>query len=406
MIEMEEAVRIVMDRTQLTETTTVDLMDALGRRMSADVVSDLNMPPFDKSTMDGFALLAADVKKASAENPVALEVVEEIPAGQVPTVSITQGNASRIMTGAPVPAGADSVVMVEETEYDPASTRVKVMASADVGQNIAWLGEDVVEGQVVLPEGTVVRPIEVGILAAMGVVSVPVYRQPTVGIAATGSEVVEPSVVPSPGQIRNSNGYSMSAQVLRAGASASYRGIVPDDATALKDAIASGLDEFDIFLLSGGVSAGAYDLVPGAMQACGVEILFDRIRMKPGKPLTFGVRGDKLIFGLPGNPVSSMVGIELLVRPAIRKMQGIEPAHRLSVPAVLGEPFRQRPGRKQYVPAIAEQVDGRWQCRGVGHSGSADLFSLSRANSLFVAGAEVESLPAGADIELVLLTEW
>lgn len=403
---MEEAVRIVMDRTPRMPVVDVELMKALGRTLASDIRSDINMPPFDKSTMDGFAVISQDVSTATPGSPVTLTVVDEIQAGQVPNVPVGPGTASRIMTGAPVPKGAEAVVMVEETRYDEGLKQVEILASCELGENIARRGEDVEEGACVLSSGTRIRPVEVGILAAVGAVSVPVYRQPTVGIAATGNEVVEPRMTLEPGQIRNSNGYSMAAQVTCAGAVAQTVGIVRDDSKALRETIAAGLEQFDIFLLSGGVSAGAYDLVPGAMQACGVEILFDRIRMKPGKPLTFGVRGDKLIFGLPGNPVSSLVGIELLVRAAIRKMQEMTPVHRSSVRAVLDEPFQQRPGRKQFVPAAARNVDGEWRCRWVGHSGSADLFSLDRANSLFVAEADVEAIPAGAEAELILLTEW
>ena len=219
-----------------------------------------------------------------------------------------------------------------------------MLAPTEPGRNVAPLGEDVRRGQVVLEAGTWIRPPEIGILAAVGVVGVPVYRRPVVGVVATGSEIVEPGNSPAAGQIRNSNGYSMMAQALRSGAQTRYLGIVEDDEVALKNVISRGLDECDVVLLSGGVSAGIYDLVQGAMRDCGVEIYFDRIRMKPGKPLTFGARGNKLVFGLPGNPVSAVVGLELLVRPAVRKMQRMSGCHRpmvrgqagAGVPAVAG----------------------------------------------------------------------
>ena len=406
MITMDEAIRIVLEHTQPIDAGCVDLMDALGRTLAEDVRSDIDMPPFDKSTMDGYAVVGADVAQASGGAPAVLEVVEEIPAGAVPRKSISAGKAARIMTGAPVPDGADSVVMVEDTVAGSNGRSVKVLAPAKPGGNIARLGEDVRCEQVVLEAGTCIRPPEIGILAAVGGVRVPVYRQPVVGVVATGSEVVEPQQVPGAGQIRNSNGYSMAAQALQAGARTRYLGIVEDDEASLRRVIAQGLDTCDILMLSGGVSAGVYDLVQGAMQMCGVEVLFDRIRMKPGKPLTFGVRGKKLVFGLPGNPVSAVVGLELLVRPAIRKMQKMEGHHRPMVRAHLMEGFRQAPGRKQFVPARSEQRDGRWQAHWVGHHGSADLFSLSRANSLFVVEAEVDSVEAGTEVELILLTEW
>jgi molybdopterin molybdotransferase len=269
------------------------------------------------------------------------------------------------------------------------------------------LGEDVTVDQVVLKKGTRIRPPEIGILATVGAVRVPVFRKPIVGVIATGSEIVEPKHVPKPGQIRNSNGYSMMAQALRASAEVRYLGIVEDDAASLKRVIGEGLDTCDVVMLSGGVSAGVYDLVQDAMRDLGVVVLFDRIRMKPGKPLTFGVKGKKLVFGLPGNPVSSVVGLELLARPAIRKMQSMTVVHHRQAKTVLKADFKQSPGRKQFVPAqsvLGEQ--GLWTSDWVGHHGSADLFALARANSLFVVDAEVDHVPAGTALDLILLEDW
>jgi molybdopterin molybdotransferase len=407
MIEMDDAIRIVMENTQLMDSTTVDLMDALGYVLAEDVQSDINMPPFDKATMDGYALQGADIASASGNTPVVLEVIEEIPAGTVPQKRVGPGQAARIMTGAPVPQGADTVIMVEDTESEAQGQKVKVLDVTDVGENIARLGEDVTVDQVVLKKGTRIRPPEIGILATVGAVRVPVFRKPIVGVIATGSEIVEPKHVPKPGQIRNSNGYSMMAQALRASAEVRYLGIVEDDAASLKRVIGEGLDTCDVVMLSGGVSAGVYDLVQDAMRDLGVVVLFDRIRMKPGKPLTFGVKGKKLVFGLPGNPVSSVVGLELLARPAIRKMQSMTVVHHRQAKTVLKADFKQSPGRKQFVPAqsvLGEQ--GLWTSDWVGHHGSADLFALARANSLFVVDAEVDHVPAGTALDLILLEDW
>lgn len=407
MIEMDDAIRIVMENTQVIDTTSVDLMDALGHTLSDDIRADINMPPFDKATMDGYALQGHDIASASGKTPVVLQVIEEIPAGTVPQKGVGSGQASRIMTGAPVPEGADTVIMVEDTESVDDGQKVRVLDVTEVGENIARLGEDVEVDQVVLKKGAEIRSPEIGILAAMGAVQVPVYRKPIVGVIATGSEVVEPSLVPKPGQIRNSNGYSMMAQALRAGAQPKYLGIVEDDAASLKQVIGEGLETCDIVMLSGGVSAGVYDLVQDAMKDLGVEVLFDRIRMKPGKPLTFGVKGKKLVFGLPGNPVSSVVGLELLARPAIRKMQAMRCMHHPQAKTVLKADFKQAPGRKQFVPAHSVLGDqGFWTSDWVGHHGSADLFALSRANSLFVVDADVSHVPAGTALDLILLEGW
>ena len=406
MITMDEAIRIVLQHTSAIDGTNVDLMDALGCTLREDVRSDIDMPPFDKATMDGYAVVGEDVADARQENPAVLQVIEEIPAGYVPQKAVSNGQAATIMTGAPMPDGADTVVMVEDTVSEQDGEAVRVLAPTEPGRNVVPLGEDVRRNQIVLEAGTLIRPPEIGILATVGVVSVPVYRRPIVGVAATGSEIVEPGNHPAAGQIRNSNGYSMMAQALRSGAETRYLGIVEDDEAALNAVISRGLDECDVVLLSGGVSAGIYDLVQGAMRDCGVEIYFDRIRMKPGKPLTFGALGKKLVFGLPGNPVSAVVGLELLVRPAVRKMQSMSEVHRPMVRGKLAQGFRQSPGRKQFVPARSDEVNGCWESRWVGHHGSADLFSLSRANSLFVVEAEVEALNAGAEVDIVLLEEW
>lgn len=404
MIEMMQAVDLVMERAALLSHAEVPLVDALGLVLSADVSSDINMPPFEKATMDGYAVVGTDVAEASDGSPVELTVVELIQAGDVPTKSVGSGQASQIMTGAPMPEGADTVVMVEETER--VDGVVKILAPYEPGTNRVPLGEDVREGQVVLKAGSTIRPPEVGILAAVGVSAAPIIRRPVVGVIATGNEIVEPGVKPAPGQIRNSNGYSMATQVQRAGGEARYLGIAQDDEADLRRVMAEGLETCDILLLSGGVSAGLYDLVQGVMKELGVEVVFDRIRMKPGKPLTFGIRDEKLVFGLPGNPVSSVVGLELLVRPAMQKMMGKSEWHRPRVRAKLDDTFRQAPGREQYVPAASRESDGGWQTRWVGHHGSADLFSMAESNSLFVVDAKASEVEAGAQVDVVLLTEW
>ena len=407
MIEMDDAIRIVMENTQTIDKIRVGLDDVLGRVLSEDVRSDIDMPPFDKALMDGYALQGADIESASSNTPVILDVIEEIPAGTVPQKRVECGQAAQIMTGAPIPDGADTVIMVEDTEPHTDAKKVRVLDTTETGRNIARLGEDVRVNQVVLHANTVIRPPEVGILAAVGHVHVEVYRQPVVGIVATGSEVVEPHHKPKPGQIRNSNGYSMAAQVLRSGAQARYLGIVEDDIQALIQTIGEGLETCDIVALSGGVSAGEYDLVQDGMRDLGVEVLFDRIRMKPGKPLTYGVKGARQVFGLPGNPVSSVVGLELLMRPAIRKMQGMADLHLPTVRTVLSADFRQTPGRKQFVPAHSVPgKNGIWESTWVGHHGSADLFSMARANSLFIVNAEDAHVPAGTELDLILLNSW
>lgn len=404
MITMEEAVQIVLEHTPAIEAVEVDFRDALGRVLASDVRSDMNMPPFNKSAMDGYAVIGADVASASGERPAILKVVEEVPAGAVPTKRLSRGQATKIMTGAPIPEGADTVVMVEDTA--PEGAQVKVLKPTPTGENICLLGEDMKIGQVVLSAGTLLRPPEIGVLASVGAARVAIYRQPEVAVIPTGEEIVEADVIPKPGQIRNSNGPTMCAQVVAAGAKVHYLGIAGDTREVLLAKIKSALDRADVVLLSGGVSMGEYDLVKSAFAELSIQVHFERIRVKPGRPLTFGTLGKKLIFGLPGNPLSATLGIELLVRPALRKMQRMQVLHRPTEAAVLDEPFEQKPGRKQFAPAMTIRRDGQWRTRWVGHTGSADLLSLARSNSLFIAEADVSRLEAGAEVQVIMLDEW
>ena len=404
MITMDEAIQIVLEHTPTIEVVEAGFRDALGRVLASDVRSDMNMPPFDKSAMDGYAVVGADVASASSERPAILKVVEEVPAGAVPTRRLSRGQATKIMTGAPIPEGADTVVMVEDTT--PEGAQVQVLKPTPTGENICLLGEDMKIGQVVLSAGTLLRPPEIGVLASVGAARVSVYRQPEAAVIPTGEEIVEAETVPKPGQIRNSNGPTMCAQVVAAGAKVHYLGIAGDTREDLLVKIKSALEKADVVLLSGGVSMGEYDLVKSAFAELSVQVHFERIRIKPGRPLTFGTLGRKLIFGLPGNPLSATLGIELLVRPALRKMQRMKDLHRPTETALLDEPFEQKPGRKQFVPAMTLRRDGRWRTRWVGHTGSADLLSLARSNSLFIAEAEVSRLDAGAEVQVIMLDEW
>ena len=401
MIPVEEALKIVLEHTPALGTETVDLMGALGRTLAEDVQSDMNMPPFDKSAMDGYAVVAADTERASGARPVVLEVLEEIPAGKMPTQRISSGRASRIMTGAPLPDGADSVIMVEFTARE-GDDRVQLFEPVEKGKNVCYLGEDIQLGQVVLKAGALIRPQEVGVLASVGVSKVSVIRQPEVSIITTGSEIVEPNFTPKPSQIRNSNGYSMSAQAMEAGARVRYLGISDDTTPELKEKVLEGLQS-DILMLSGGVSVGDYDLVEDTLQACGVETLFGLVRMKPGKPTTFGVRGTTLVFGLAGNPVSTMVGFELFVRPAIRKMQRSKETGRPVVDALLDHDFRKRPGRRQFAPARTVFSEGGWRTAIVESHGSADLLAMTEADSLAIIPEEYGRLNAGDMVKVLLL---
>ncbi|MDP6381454.1 MAG: molybdopterin molybdotransferase MoeA, partial [Phycisphaerae bacterium] len=354
--------------------------------------------PFDKSAMDGYATRSGDLRDLPAE----LDVIEEIPAGVWPQKSVQAGQCAKIMTGAPVPSGADCVVMVEKTE--PAGDgRVRII-QGEKKSNICRCGEDIARGQEVLEAGHRIRPEEVGLLASVGGARVKVIRRPSVAILATGNEIVPPEQTPGPGQIRNANSYSVAAQVRRAGFDAHDLGIGRDTRDELADKIREGLRR-DVLVISGGVSAGDYDFVPVVLKDVGVAIHFEKVAIKPGKPTVFGTHPGGLVFGLPGNPVSSLVVFRLFVLPALMKMSGDKrPAQRF-VDVVLAEPLKNRKGRRAHVPAILTFEDGRWCARLPQYHGSADLVALSKANALVIVPTEAERVEAGETVRALWIDD-
>jgi len=383
MLTVAEATAIVLANvTPLATVRTVLAPESVGLILAEDIASDLDMPPFDKAMMDGFALRTADLSDGKAE----LAIIEEIPAGKTPTRVVEQGQASRIMTGAPIPRGADCVVMIERCEL-LSETQVRVNdPSLQPGRNILPAGKEMRVGEIVLRAGTRLRPQEFGLLASVGRPEFSVQPRPSVAILSTGDEIVEPSVRPGPSQIRNSNGMMLLAQTVRAGATPRFLGIAPDEPTKLKAMIETGL-ESDVLLLSGGVSAGKLDLVPGILRELGMEALFHKVEMKPGKPILFGVKAPNLIFGLPGNPVSSMLCFELFVRPAIRALMGLAPGPTI-VKATLAQDRAYRTDRPTYHPAILQWTPSGWSVDMVAWFGSPDLRGVAPANAFAL-------LPAG-----------
>ena len=400
MIPFEQALDTVLEHTPRLDPRAVPLDQALGLVLADDVKSDLDMPPFDKSAMDGFAVIAADV----ASPPVRLRIIEDIPAGRTPQKEVRRGTAARIMTGAAVPKGADTVVIVEHTRVQ--ADEVEVLESTPAERNICPRAEDIREGQVVLTEGTRLRPQEIGVLASVGCTRPLVRPAPGARILSTGNEIVPPQASPAAGQIRDSNSLSIQAQALALGVNAECLGIAADVPESLRDKIRTGLDA-DLFLLSGGVSMGEHDLVRQILAEEGVQILFDRVRIKPGKPTVFGLRAnDKLhsalVFGLPGNPTSTLVTFEMFVAPAIRKMMGADNPKPTFTPARYeGKPIR-RSDRRQFLPArVTCKADG---CRAerVRYHGSADLVGTTRGNALLVVPEGEGHVKSADQIETLL----
>lgn len=397
--------RVLAQLRPLPAVSMTAYAHAVGLVLAEDVASDLDMPPYDKALMDGYAVRAADLPGGAGE----LDIIEEVTAGRTPRHAVGPGQATRIMTGAPVPAGADAVIMVEQTETLGAE-RVRVRdAKVAPGVNVLPRGREMRTGEVVLRAGTRLRPQEIGLLATVGRASVRVHHAPTVGVLATGDELVEPDHQPGPGQIRNSNALMLRAQVYRAGGVAQYLGIARDTPQSLRDLIRLGLEQ-DVLLLTGGVSAGTLDLVPGILAELGVQALFHQVRMKPGKPVLFGIKPraesdvpPRLVFGLPGNPVSALVCFELFVRPALRGLMALEPGPTL-VQAALTADFASRNTRPTYHPARLSSTGAPWQVEPVPWFGSPDLRGVCPANA-FVVLPEGEQRYRAGDLLPVLCVE-
>jgi molybdopterin molybdotransferase len=384
MLSVAEAQTIVQEHARpLLPVKTPLNASAVGVVLAEDVPSDIDMPPFDKALMDGFAIRSEDVVGGQA----VLTVIDEVTAGQTPSRAVSQGEGTRIMTGAPIPSGADAVVMVEKTKA-LSETQLEIAdPSLKPGQNILQRAREMRKGETVLSSGTALRPQEFGLLASVGRTEVLAHPRPEVAVLCTGDELVEASQAPGPGQIRNGNGPMLVAQIQRAGGTPRFHGIARDREDELRQRIGEGLRS-DILVLSGGVSAGKLDLVPGVLEKLEVQPLFHKVAMKPGKPVFFGTRGATLVFGLPGNPASSLVCFELFVRPAIRRLMGLRQADPCVAVAALGEDIHYKTDRATYYPTRLEWTPAGWKAWPLPWFGSSDLRGLTRANAfvLFPAG--------------------
>jgi molybdopterin molybdotransferase len=400
MISVAEARESILNRLKPLAAERISLSPSvLGWVLAEDVASDLDLPPRDKAMMDGYAVRRADLPEGRGT----LKVIEEITAGRTPQHSLGAGQAARIMTGAPVPTGADAVVMVEYTRLTDDSRVTIEDKPAPVGQHIMPRGREMRSGEIVLNSGLVLGPVALGLLAAVGRTEAMLVPAPKVAVIATGDELVEAGTKPEGAQIRNSNGPMLAAMVARAGGRQNYLGIGRDTREELRALIERGLQS-DVLLLSGGVSAGTLDLVPGVLQEAGVAAHFHRVAMKPGKPIFFGTgpRGTA-VFGLPGNPVSSLVCFELFVRPALRKLGGHMSFSTEPVRASLAVDFRHRSDRPTYHPALLEETPAGRTIRPVAWLGSADLKALAHANSLVLFPPGEGTLGAGQTFDVFAL---
>lgn len=370
MIPFEDALQISLDSAIVLPIEKVHYLSSVNRVIAEDLFSDISMPPFDKSAMDGYACRQVDLFND-------LEVVEVIPAGYVAVKTIGENQCAQIMTGAIIPDGADTVIMVEYTEV-LADKKVRFTGKGSKS-NICYLGEDMKMGDKVLDKGTLISSRHIPVLASIGVTDVPVYKSLKVSVVATGTELVEPDKVPGASQIRNSNGSQMIAQLDAIGIKASYFGIAPDNEDETFEKLKEALESCDLLILSGGVSMGEFDFVPKVLNELGFDLKYQRVAVQPGKPTTFGVSGEKYVFALPGNPVSSFVQFEIMVKPFVFKCMGhnwTPPAWRL--PA--GREFsRKKADRMAWVP-IKISTEGR--VMPLEYHGSAHIYALNQAQGL------------------------
>jgi len=390
--------------TNITALSSLDmrLLDAQGCTLSNEVTAPWDLPPFDNSSMDGYAVRSADVAGATEQNPVSLPVVGDIPAGYAGALALSPGQTARIMTGAPMPAGADAVVPVEWTDGD--IVRVQIMRAPEPDAYIRHQGEDAVAGTVVLPAGARLGPTSIGLLAAVGRGRVVVRPRPRVVVMSTGSELVEPGEPIAGGKIPDSNSFMIASAAQATGATAYRVGFVPDDPQVLISTIEDQLIRADLVVTTGGVSVGAYDVVKEALGRMGT-VTFEKVAMQPGMPQGFGHIGpDKTpIFTLPGNPVSAFVSFELFVRPVLRRMLGVEPLHRPTVRAVLKDGVKSPEGKRQFMRGTLSVEDGRYVVEPVGGPGSHLLAGLANADSLIVVPEEVTAVSAGDAVTVMML---
>ena len=407
MISLEEARALVLSCVEPLSIEAVSVLDAVGRVAATDLKSDIDVTPFAHSAMDGFAVHASELERASAENPVELNVIAEVAAGDVYEGPVEQGQCVRIMTGAPLPEEADAVVKYEIVDVvtgdGKPGSRVAFTAPTALRSNVREAGEEAKADEVIVDQGEVIGSAGVGFLAGCGIVELPTYRRPRVAIVAIGSELVDPTEVPTPGKIRNSNSYALAAAAQAAGAAPTILPIVEDTMEALKAAVLAAADEYDFVVTSGGASNGDFDFIKPAVEELG-ELLMTTVNIRPGKAQTFGMVEGTPVFGLPGNPSAAYVGFELIIRPALRKMQGYIHYERPCIMAKLSRDVKKKDPRRIFLRATLYKNDEGDYVVAPAKNQSSGLFGvIQRSNCMAIMPEGLESRTAGSLIECILL---
>lgn len=397
LISYREAIQLLLENLPSRETEAVNLRQSLGRVLAEDLRADLDIPPFEKSVMDGYALKAADTKVPGVD----LRIVGNSFAGGLPSQGIDRGETFQVMTGAAVPAGADAVQMVEKTRRK--GRFVEILESVEVGANITRKGSEVRRGRVVLVKGQIVGTPHIGVLASFGHTKVRVFKRPSIRLVSTGDELVPPEQQPGPGQIRNSNLPMLEAQAVRLGCRVEAIESIGDEREMTERALDR---DADILVFSGGVSMGEKDFVHKIVKESDTDVIFHKAAIRPGKPILYGRRDRQLLFGLPGNPVSSFVTFELFVRPAVRNLMGFLRPHLPSVTATLTERVERRPGRLFFMPGRLVWSGERFEATPIRAKGSADLTGFSRTNALLVMPAAEPIMRAHSRIRILMLEQF
>jgi molybdopterin molybdotransferase len=400
MISVDEALDRILSHIRPLGFEKASLFDSLGRVIAEDVSARRNIPPLDNSAMDGYAVRWEDIRNASQDHPIRLEVIEDLPAGFISTRTLEIGKAIRIMTGAPVPKGADTVIPVEESKKE--NGFALIFKAAALGENIRKSGEDVKKGDRVISKGDTIRPAEVGMLASVGRSFIYVSQRPVVAILCTGDELVDVDGDADEVKIISSNSYSLGAQVKECGAIPLQLGIAGDRREDIAQKLQQGI-RADVLISSAGVSVGDYDFVKDVLKDLGMEMVFWKVAMRPGQPLAFGTIGGKPVFGLPGNPVSSMISFEQFVRPSLLKMMGHRQLFRPVIEAVLKEEIRKTTGRRYFIRGAVSSERNQYVVTTTGEQGSGILRSMVRANGLIVIPEDREIVRAGEKVKVQLL---
>jgi len=408
MLSVTEARERILSHFQTTAEENIPLIECANRVLAMDVTAAHDLPLFDNSSMDGFAIRAVDSSSTAAASNVTLSVVADIPAGSVPTVTLAQGQAARIMTGAQLPEGADSVIPVEDTDFNDRSAdtaapqTVSFTRVVKAGENVRPRGMDLHAGEVVLQKGRRLKPQDLGLLAMLGVGHVQVYKKPRVALLSSGDELLEVDAPLTAGKIHDSNSYALAALIENTGADILRLGVAQDNRESVEGLLQQAVNEnVDLIVSSAGVSVGAFDFVKEVIEANG-KLDFWRVNMRPGKPLAFGEYRGRPFFGLPGNPVSAFVGFEIFVRPVLERLSGQLDGIRFTVKVRCAEEI-ESDGRESYLRAKIRIEDGIRIATLTGHQGSGNLLSLVQADALLIIPAGVKCVPVGQEVEAILL---